>query len=273
MTGVENAYDGCRAHYSYLAGDITKSYDDVTVDGVERRMLAVYTTDETAPAIFFVYDNIASKGADFKKSFLLHTVKEPKVSTNELGQLTATVVEGNGKLVLTNVHGGNNIYAIGGEGYAYWIGNNEEYDGTEKSGKNLVDKNLKDDEYHTIWGRVEITARGERVSKLLNTMIITDADKECVAASVKVETDTVVGATVNNITAIFVKNSERTGEAVSFTTVGDGAMKYYVSGVAAGEWEIYSGDNKVGTASATEAGGFLCFEATAGDVTLKPIKA
>ncbi len=269
VIGVQNAYDGDKAHYAYLAGDITKSYDEITVDGVERRMLAVYTGCEKAPTVFFVYDNIAAKDADFKKSFLLHTVKEPTVSTNSNGQLTATVIEGNGKLVLTNVTGGDNIYAIGGEGYAYWIGNNEEFDGTGKSGANLVDKNLKDDEYKTIWGRVEITARGEKTTKMLNTMVITDADKADVPDSVAIENDTLVGATVGCVTAVFVKNSEREKNTLSFNTGGNKDMKYYISGVAAGTWDIYVDGVKVDSVTATKEGGFLFFKASTGEIVLK----
>ena len=273
VIGVENAYnaDGS-THYAYLAGDITKSYDSKTVDTVERRMLTVYTGDEKFPMIMFVFDDITSDGADYKKSFLLHTVNEPTVATNEQGQMYAVVTDGEGQLVLTNVAGGDNIYAIGGEGYAYWIGNNNEFDGTANSGKNLLDEYTTSDQADTIWGRVEITANGEKTTKMLNTMYVTDAGTTEVLKSVAIETDTVLGATVGgNVTAVFVKNINRTNKEITFTATGDEDMKYYVSGITEGTWEIYVNGVLVGTDEATEDGGFLYFEASAGKVTLKPV--
>ena len=271
VTGVENAYNGSSAHYAYLAGDLSGSYDKTTVSSIERRMLTIYTDDPDFPMIMLIYDNITSIGSNYKKSFLLHTVNEPTVGTNENGQMYAVVTDGEGQLVLTNVAGGDHIYAIGGEGYAYWIGNNKEFDGTENSGKNLVDSNLSGDDSDTIWGRVEITANGEKTTKLLNTIYVTDAGNTEVMESVAIETGTVLGATVGgNITAVFVKNIKRTNQELTFTATGDEDMKYYVSGVCAGAWDIYVDGVKVGSDIATEDGGFLYFEATAGEVTLKP---
>ncbi len=273
VTGVENAYDGKNAHYAYLAGDITKSYDASTVNVVERRMLTIYTQDETFPMIMLIYDNITSDEANYKKSFLLHTVNEPTVGTNDAGQMYAVVTDGEGKLVLTNVAGGDHIYAIGGEGYAYWIGNENEFDGTENSGRNLVDKNLASDDSDTIWGRVEITANGEKMTRMLNTMYVTDVSTTETLESVAIETDTVLGATVGgNVTAVFVKNINRETGEITFTAEGDETMKYYISGVAAGTWVIYVGGVKVASDEATEDGGFLYFEASAGEITLKPVK-
>ena len=271
VTGMENAYNGDGAHYAYIAGDITNAYGKETVTEVERRMLTVYTGNESFPMIFFIYDNITSRDADFKKSFLLHTVNEPTVGTDKNGQHYAIVTAGDGKLVLTNVAGGDHIYKIGGEGYSYWIGNENEFDGTIESGRNLLDGNPGTDNSDIIWGRVEITARGEKTTQMLNTMYVTDADNTETLESVKIENATVLGVTVGgNITAIFVKESARANGEFSFTATGDESMKYYVSGVEAGTWDIYANGVKVGSDEATEDGGFLYFEAAAGEITLKP---
>ena len=102
-------------------------------------------------------------------------------------------------------------------------------------------------------------------------MYVTDADNNETLESVAIETDTVLGATVGgNITAVFVKNINRTNKEISFEATGDDAMKYYVSGVCAGTWDIYVDGVKVASDVATEDGGFLYFEATAGEITLKP---
>ena len=153
---------------------------------------------------------------------------------------------------------------------AYWIGNENEFDGTANSGKNLLDEYTTSDQAGTIWGRVEITANGEKTTKMLNTMYVTDAGTTEVLESVAIETDTVLGATVGgNITAVFVKNINRTNKEITFTATGDKDMKYYVSGVTEGTWEIYVNGVLIGTDEATEDGGFLYFEASAGEITLR----
>ena len=234
-------------------------------------MLTVYTGDEKYPMLFIVYDNITSDSKDFKKTFLLHTVNQPTVDINSNGQMYAVITDGEGQLVLTNVAGGDNIYAIGGEGYAYWIGNENEFDGTSLSGRNLLDYNSTTDNSDLIWGRVEITAKGEATTQMLNVMYVTDAGVTEMLESVKIENETVLGATVDGkYTTIFVKSSERASGEIKFFASGDTEMEYYVSGVAEGTWEIYVDGVLVGSDVATEEGGFLYFEASAGVVTLKP---
>ncbi len=108
---------GDAGKYAYLAGDLTKSYHANTVDYIGRRMLTVFNEDKSIPMMFFVYDSITSDEADYKKTFLLHTVKEPQlegaadgaltVTPDASGRMTASVVNGGGRLVLQNVSGGD----------------------------------------------------------------------------------------------------------------------------------------------------------------------
>lgn len=277
VTGVENV----AGEYSYLAGDITKSYHADTVDYVGRRMLSVFSDDDSIPMMFFVYDSITSDDANYKKTFLLHTVKEPTlegaaadavtVTPDANGRMTASVENGEGKLVLQNVYGGDHLHKIGGSGYAYWIGNENEFDGTANSGFNALDSYATDDASDVIWGRLEVTANGEKQTDMLNVMYVTDAGTVEIVPATLVEDaeQTLVGATIGDVSAMFVRSATRNSMPVSFTVSGEGTMHYYVSGLYAGTWTVtVAGKSEKMTVS--EEGGFLSFTGACGTVTLTP---
>ncbi|MBR4335738.1 MAG: hypothetical protein IKP74_04715, partial [Clostridia bacterium] len=224
-----------------------------------RRMLAVFDTkNPNVPMFFFVFDNITAKNANYKKTFLLHTVTEPTVDGK-----TVTEVVGNGKLVLQNVIGNNvTITKRGGAGQNYLV---------NKGGVNnyvqLDNQYNRDDGY---WGRVEISpATGNATDQLLNVMFVCDADKSPSLKATAIDTDDVKGAVIGKVAAVFVTNATRRSTTLTFTASGSGEYIYYVSGVKAGEWTVGAGGHTQ-TVTATEEGGLLVFTAPAGTVTLTP---
>ena len=251
--------------YAYLAGDITKAYDSATVDYVGRRMLTVYTGNAAFPMVFFVYDDIESDSADYEKRFLLqiNSADEPTVEGN-----TVTTVNGDGKLVLTSLSSGVTINKVGGRVYT----ESGSYDPDNSTnflinGVNCKTLDGKDDKH---WGRVEIVAPAEKKAEFMNVLYVSDAaETETAPAISKISADGVSGATFGNVAAVFATSREREDSVISFTTQGSGTVSYYVSGVAAGEWTYSVNGTDVGTATATEDGGLLVFEAPAGYVTLK----
>jgi len=268
--------------YAYLAGDLTKSYHASTVDYIGRRMLTVFNEDKTMPMMFFVFDSITSDDASYKKTFLLHTVKEPTlngadtgsftVTPDASGRMTASVVNNGGKLVLQNVYGGDYMHKIGGEGYAFWIGNENEFDGTEKSGFNAVDSYVPEDYNQTIWGRLEVTAKGEQQTDMLNVMYVTDAGTvETVPATLVEDKDGIlVGATMKDVTAMFVRTAARNAMPLTFTVSGSGEMRYYISGLYAGTWKVSVNGGAAKEMTVTEEGGFLQFSGACGTVVITP---
>ncbi len=88
-----------RADYDYVAGDATRAYNSVLVTDPEarpkisrfvRRMLFI------KPSILAVCDNVDATDAAFGKTWLLHTVNEPRFEDNG----SVTVREGKGQLIL-----------------------------------------------------------------------------------------------------------------------------------------------------------------------------
>ena len=197
--------------------------------------------------------------ANAKKTFLLHTVTEPKIDGK-----TVTEVNGGGKLVLQNVIGNNvTITKIGGAGKNYWINQNGQDNYVQ-----LDNKYKRDDGY---WGRVEISpATGNATDQLLNVMFVCDADKSPSLKATAIDTDDVKGAVIGKVAAVFVTSATRRSTTLTFTAGGSGEYTYYVSGVKAGNW-ILSVGGATKKLSATEDGGFLTFTAPAGAaITLTP---
>ena len=273
VIGVQYAYADLKRTqplYAYIAGDITPSYYDKDSEGkttgssslvseVSRRMLVVYDTKNAdVPMYFFVFDNVTAKKSPYKKTFLLHTRTEPTVVGN-----TVTEVNGEGKLVLQSVFGGDKITTIGGEN------NNYNVNGEQIAAN--PDATSREDGF---WGRVEIvTNTGNATDQLLNVMYVCDADKNPNLIATGFSNDTVKGAVIGNTAAVFVTSAatiaKRASSAFSFTAAGAGELTYYVSGVKAGNWTVSAGGTTQ-TATATFDGGLLVFTAPAGTVTLTP---
>ena len=243
--------------YAYIAGDISASYDVSAATEVQRRMLVVYDTkNETVPMFFFVFDGITAKYASDQKVFLLHTRTEPMVDGN-----TVTEINGDARLVLQSVFGGDNIVKVGGEN------NNYNVNGTQYPAN--PDATSREDGY---WGRVEIyptPATGVKTDQLLNVIYVCDANKRPNLPATEIESAEVKGAVIGSVAAVFVTKLARQTEAFSFAANGAGDLTYYVSGVKAGAWTVAAG-GQTQTVTATEDGGLLVFTAPAGAVTLTP---
>ena len=257
--------------YAYLAGDIKDAYctpktifgytygfNSTELDRCDRRMLAVYDTGNSdVPLYFFVYDNITSKDSKYQKVFLLHTVNEPSISGK-----TATVVNGDGKLVLQNVVGDCTLSKVGGDKPANWTVGSKTY--------SLV--SAKSDKTDGYWGRLEVaTASGSKNNIMLNAMYVCDKSKSPSGQTATAITNSsaATGAVIGKVAAVFADSASRQTSAFSFTASGSGTLTYYVSGVKAGTWTVKVGSTTK-TATASSDGGLLVFTAPAGTVTLTP---
>ena len=241
--------------YAYIAGDITKAYESSVADEVTRRMLAVYDTGtEGVPMFLFVFDHVTAKYDTDRVTFLLHTVNEPTVEGG-----TVTACDGSGVLVLQSVIGGDVMEKVGGDGKNYWL-----------NGEQIATRDGEDDGY---WGRVEISADGAgKTENMLNVIYVTDTGRQSSVSlpAAAIENEQVSGSVIGQTAAVFVNSATRASSALSFTTGGDGTLRYYVSGVAAGSWIVRVGSHTQ-TVTATEEGGLLTFSAPAGTVTLTPV--
>ena len=272
VIGQENAYheDGSM-NYAYLAGDLTTGYSASKVDEVLRHMLGVFTDDDNSKMVFFVFDKISATNADFQKTFLLHMENEPivfdnySVITNDGGMLVnQTLLPTADQVDINVVEGAYVLYDGVTElelvARSWGKGDGDDYECSEEG-----------------WGRIMIQpTTGRRTDYLLNVMYVTDEPEggasttaEGYTAAVCYENNLVIGASIFNQAAFFSKTLERIDTRFTVEGSGEGTMTYTVAGVIAGEWSVYDASgNLVTTATATEEGGLISFEAAAGEYTL-----
>ena len=282
--------------YAYLAGNLTQAYDDDTVEYIGRKMFTLFTGDEDFPVLFFTFDQITSDDASFTKHWLLHTLKEPTIDQDNL---TATVINGEGKMYLESLYGADSIVKIGGEGKAWWINgyftdpNNkgswnaktQDFDDPENKGSWVEGKANNDENayngtmnYEKIWGRIELRTEGSEYSKFFTVMAITDTENETAfeIEKFKNDDDTVYGAKFGNSIVTFLNSEDKPGvkqyKEFSFTTEGKGLYEYYIAGIEAGTWQVFVDGVSVAFSLAEEDGALLTFVAPAGEVTLEPGK-
>ena len=254
LTGVQYAYKDqaeTQPKYAYIAGNIAAAYDSRVATEVTRRMLAVYDTgNEDVPMYFFVFDNITAKSSSYQKTFLLHVPVEPTIVGNRV-----TVVNGNGTLVLQNVIGNSvTVTGVGGANNNYYVRGSQLSAGGRDDG---------------FWGRVEIKpATGNATDQLVNVMYVCDSDNDPELSATAISNGVVKGALIDKTAAVFVTSATRRNTSFSFSSGGEGMIRYYVSGVAAGNWKVTVGGDTYAIPVATEDGGFLSFKAPAGTVEL-----
>ena len=284
--------------YVYFANDITKAYDERTVDYVERSMMTLYTGDEETPMVMFVFDNITSDEATFKKTFLLQCAEEPSISGN-----TVTVDNGEGKLVLTSLLGNDEIKAYGRTSKAGEVMGIEYFYVLDENGNPKKDSNgnyIYTDEYgqerfylsnagtklnpggaemigdknsdlSVVWGHVEISPEStQRTNQLMNVLYVSDSGTVVSATPTLLESDYMTGATFKNHTVMFVNNADYSSDTQTFVTEGEGMMKYYIGGLYDGTWKVTVNGEEIGEYEATSDGKMIAFEAPTGNVVVEP---
>ena len=276
------------AKYGYLAGDLTEAYPSNTVEYINRHMLTIFTNDDDFPALFVTFDQIHSDSLTYIKSWLLHTIKEPTV---DVDNLSATVVNGDGKLLVQSLYGADSIMKVGGEGKAYWINGyfadyydrgswdektqsftDENDKGSWVEGKNLLDEYTPNDNAENIWGRIELRADGEEKTDFLTLMAVTDTANDAELKVEKFESDSVYGLQALGRVIAFAKSYDKQFSEFSFETEGTGLHEYYIAGIEAGTWQVQVDGVSVAYTLSEEEGALLTFVAPAGKITLIPGK-
>ena len=270
ITGREHGYADdaeTKPLYAYIAGDITASYDSQTVDYVGRRMLTVFTGDESAPMVLFVYDDITSDSAEFEKRFLLQISSQdaPTISGN-----TVVTENDGGRLMLTCLSNNVKINGVGGRTSGNYV--SEQSKNYLINGKQLVSKSLADDGH---WGRIEIVwDKQSKNATFLNVIAVADAGNDNIPTAVATQVNSGIEGAVfgGKIAALFATARNGESDIISCLTRGGESMDYYVSGVAAGDWIVKVDGQSYGVYTATEEGGMLTFTAPAGRVVISPAK-
>jgi len=282
--------DETNPSYVYFANDITNAYEDVTVDYVERSFMTLYTGDTETPMVMFVFDNITADSPDFRKTFLLQCATEPTVD-KENGVIT--VDNGEGKLVLTSLLGGDQIKAYGRTSINGEVGEGINGNGSERFWLSGQDKNLapggagsigdKASDLSILWGHAEISANtGNATNQLVNVLYVSDSGTTVSATPTLIEGNGVTGATFKNHTSVFVNDRYNRDVDMSFVSTADEGittMTYYIGGLAEGDWKIFIEGEQIYAKDAegndtdftvTEDGKMISFTGKVGEVRIEP---
>lgn len=240
--------DGDTPKYSYISGELTKSYPKDTVDFVSRSMLTAYTKNPEIPMLFFVCDRITAKSPDFKKTFVLQAPADAPTVDGK----TVTLTAGGGKLTLTSLLGGDRIEAIGGS----------------PETNAMIRGNQCMEVKTPYWGRVEISpSLGSKSDTLLQVMYVSDRDSNAALTPmlVKSKCGDFVGASAGGVTALFSTEKQFQKTKLCFDAP-EGQV--YVAGLTSGKWTVAVDGKPLCQRRVRVEEGILEFTAPGGEITL-----
>ena len=246
--------DGYR--FSYIAADMTKAYDEETVEEVTRHMLSAMTDDEKHPMVFATFDRITAKRSHFKKTALLHSQSAPTVSDDGTVIITNVKDGNNGKLVAQSLLTDMTVSVFGdGNGAEYTI-------------QDTVFKprsyNYDDPDY-----RIELSPKHPNATDLLFTlMYVTDADNgETPVKATDISTDVLAGALLFDRALMFVKSKDRLADSFEVKLPDtSGKVDVYVAGIECGTWQTSDGQEL----TVKDGEGILSFTTNAHHITVTP---
>ncbi len=244
--------------FSYLSGDLTPGYTGKAGTGyttrakkITRSMITFNTANPTYPAVFVVFDRVEVTNKDFRKSFLLHSIKKPQISENK-----AVIKRGDGlsgKLVSYTLFPANPVintvegFKIGGQNY---------------------DPGTKGGKYEDMRWRMEVSPKDKTIENyFMHAMIVMDEPTaEPVAEAI--ESGNLMGAKVLDQIAMFSKDGTLISQA-EFDVEGESDLfKILLCDVAPGKWKIFVDGIEKGEQIASINGQTLYFEAKPGRIKL-----
>ena len=259
--------------FSHLKGDIAGAYAAPApyppkVQRALRSFVFINLEDPDHPAALVVYDVVRAARAEFKKSWLLHSVAEPDVAGNVT---TVLRTDGgfNGKLVnhtLLPEAGNRLIQKVGGPGHEFWV-----------EGQNYpVAPNALSPEAGA-W-RIELSPLAPAVEdRFLNVMQVADATRggkpgpEPLPVSRIDETD-VVGVAIATSVVLFSRGGDVLDHAFTFDTrASSESLDLLITDLAAGTWQITSPDGQISTYEVTATAQSCWLSGPAGVYRLAPL--
>jgi heparin/heparan-sulfate lyase len=245
--------------YTYLAGDITRAYGAKARE-VKRAFVFLNLGGQDVPAALVVFDRLVSADPGLQKYWLLQSVNQAAVEGN-----TSTIrLNGNGwsgKLVNTTLlpePDNARIATVGGPGKDFWV-----------FGKNYPNATEPPDPEMGGW-RVELCPQKPAGADLfLNVMQVMNQDAGAFPVE-KIESKDLVGMRLSDRVVLFNPVGGRAALPVSFAVKGEGTLRFLVTGLVQGNWQIWR-DGRIARPSApvSSDGGTLYFEGPAGRYTLR----
>jgi heparin/heparan-sulfate lyase len=227
------------------------------VKEVKRSFVFLNLAGQASPAALIVFDKVVASNPAFKKYWLLHSMEEPEVRGN------ATTIAHGGRMINTTLlpEGDNlEIAKVGGPGKEFWVFG-ENFPNEPEAGADPKEFEIG------AW-RTEVSPRkASGTDYFLNVMQMTGGSAGTVEKLTAAE---MTGVRVADRVVWFQTSGERTERGVAFTVAGDGTIKYLVTDLAAGTWQVWRDGKIVRPAvRVAESEGTLYFEGPAGKYELR----
>lgn len=223
--------DPIKPDYSLLKGDITPAYSRNKVSDVRRSFVFLNLHDKTVPAALIVFDRIVSKDPSFKKTWLLHSIEEPRIDGNSFS--VCRTKDGDIGMLHCNVLWPENaaLEKIGGKGKEMYVG-----------GVNYLNPLRHKDTAleHGVWRVEESPAQAAEEDIFLNVMQVCDNSCTSLRAVRAIDSPKAVGAVIADRAVTFSRNGEQISEAFSFSVPKGSAKKLQllVTDLADGSWTV-----------------------------------
>ena len=248
--------------YTYLKGDLTAAYTD-KVREVKRSFVFLNLGPAAVPAALVVFDRVVSANPAFAKTWLLHSIEEPALE-GAATTLTLTSHGWSGKLVNTTLLpelDNMRLEKVGGPGKEFWV-----------DGKNYPDAKNPPDPETGAW-RVELSPRRPAAADLfLNVIQVMDRDSAAARPLVveKIESGNIVGVRLADRVVLFDSRGDRNADPLAFSVQGDGTLKFLVTDLAEGTWQVWrDGKIAVPALSVSADDGTAYFEGRSGRYELR----
>jgi|GEM_PF-1215125 len=236
--------------YDYVAGDATAAYNStvVTDPGARpkisrfvRRLLFV------KPDIVAVCDNVDALDASFEKSWLLHTINEPEITTDG----AVFVTEKRGQLVLSPLLPARvRVEKVGGPGREFWV-----------NGENMALEKRKNPSPPAEPGAWRLELKPGTPSKtelFLNLMQLGDAGSSPQYDFRLIQNERLVGACAEGIAVLFTRDREpgaAPGELINMPAGIEPGSRVIVVGLEKnGVYRLMNGSEAVKAWSAGQGG-------------------
>jgi len=249
VTAHDFGPDASVPDYSYIAGEITDAYSAHKVSQVTRSMVTLNTHNEKYPCIFVVLDRVVATDPEFRKTWLLHSIQEPKVE----GKITTVIRdekaygggEYSGKLMVESLLPEEvTINKVGGSGKEFWV---------ESTQTNYAIEPKGDAAEPGAW-RIEVSPVAKNKSDIfLNVLSVMDKNTPDAPNVQKIEEGDLVGANVLDMAILFSKSGQLL-ETAQFDITGEGETKILVCDLKPGVWFMKRDDAEISRPQVGDAG-------------------
>ncbi len=254
--------DPVKPAYTYLKGDITQAYS-AKVKEVKRSFVFVNLAGQNVPAALIVFDKVTASDPSFKKYWLLHCMEEPEVKG---GTVTASLNQRgwSGRMINTTLlpeAGNAEISKVGGPGKEFWV-----------FGENFPNDVRRNPELYELgaW-RVELSPKTPAATDLfLNVIQVTGRAANASLPVEKIEAGDIVAVRIADRVVTFNRSGERATRPLALTVRGSGSLKYLVTDLAEGNWQVWRDGRILYPAMlVTGSSGSLYFEGPPGSYELR----